>query len=117
MSSADLIQDFGQTLTVTRYAAGTYTSGTYGAGSTSTFDVVMAIMPLSEKELLAQPDGERTKRQMKGYTTTLLQTVETSQSDKADLVSYEGISYEVQGVERWEGDLPHYRVRLVEKNV
>ena len=114
--SVDLIQDFGKTIAVTRYASGSYTDGTYVDGATASFNVNMAIMPLTEKELMALPEGERTRRQMKGYTTTELHTVETSSSKKADLIAYDSVEFEVQGVEKWEGDLPHYKVRLTEVN-
>lgn len=114
--SGNLIQSFGQLLQVTRFSGGSYVNGSYVAGTSTTFLVIMAIMPLTEKELLALPEGERTRRQMKGYLVEELKTVDTSDSKKADRVTYDGVDFEVQGVEKWDGDLPHYKVRLAEAN-
>ena len=114
--SGSLISSYGQTLSVTRYAAGSYSGGTFSNGASSTFDIVMVIQPLSEKELLALPEGERTRRQMKGYTITKLNTVDLATGARADRITYDGTTFEVQGVSRWEGDLPHYKIRCAEVN-
>lgn len=120
MSASDLISDFGQTVTITRYAAGTNVNGEYVAGAASTFDVVMSIQPLNGRDLLQLPEGQRTRNFLKGYCATELLTVNIPAGLKADLVTVAGKNYEVQGVEHWqfqESDIePYWKVMLAEVN-
>ena len=94
---------------------GGYIDGIYQDGATSTFDVIMSIQPLMGKEVEKLPEGERTRRYVKGYTTTRLYTTKESESQKADRVAYDGTNFEVQAAERWiDGNLHHYKTMMAE---
>jgi len=98
-------------------ASGGYVDGEFEAGIEETFEIEISMQPLGGKELLLMSEGERTKRYMKGYTATELQTAEQSSAQKADRVAYNGTIFEVQKIERWmETDLNHYEVLFAEVN-
>ncbi len=120
MSAEDLIENFSETVTVNRESAGTYSSGVYVPGSSSLFAIQMSVQPLSGKELLNLPEAQRTRRQIKGYTATELFTASEALSQKADIVSYDDSTFEVQDVEQWEGSsnaLNFWKVRMAEVNL
>ena len=102
MSAGALIARFGKPLTVTRYAAGSYSNGNYVNGATSTFSIIMSVQPINGRELIYLPEGQRTRQFLTGYTETLLQTANQEAGTKADVVAYNGRNYEVQRVEYWE---------------
>ena len=97
--------------------SGGFIDGVYQEGATSTFDIVMSVQPLNGKELEILAQGERTKRFVKGYTTTRLYTVKENDSKRADVVAYDDTRFEVQSVERWvDGNLQHYKTFMAEVN-
>ena len=97
--------------------SGGFIEGVYQEGATSTFDIVMSVQPLNGKELEILAQGERTKRFVKGYTTTRLYTVKENDSKRADVVAYDDTRFEVQSVERWvDGNLQHYKTFMAEVN-
>jgi len=120
MSIETLIQAFGKTVTVTRFSAGGYVDGTYIAGGTTVLSPIMSIQPMGGKELLNLPEAQRTKRFVRGYTDTELFTADQVPSKKADLVESEGVTFEVQKVERWfsEGNSiqPFFKILMAEEN-
>lgn len=120
MSITEIISDFGRDLVATRFDAGSYVNGTYVPGSTNSIDIVMSVQPLNGKELMILPEGERTKNYVRGYTDTQLYTAQQSDSKKADRVSVDDVVYEVQKVEKWEGNemelQPYWKVMMAEVN-
>lgn len=113
----DLIAEFGQFYTVTRYGTGAYVNGLYVPGSTSTFQAMMSIQPVKGPELLKLQEGERTRNFMKGYSDTQLFTARQSPSAKADRVTFQGIVFEVQISDPWNPtDFDHWKVLLAEVN-
>lgn len=121
MSIAALIASFGRPLTVIRYAAGAYGSnGAYQPGATSTLSIVMSVQPLNGRELMLLPEGERTKQYVRGYTNTQLYTAQQSSSKKADRISVDGVTFEVQKIEKWESASmsiqPYWKVVMAEVN-
>lgn len=117
MATADLLTLMaGTDLTVTRYGTGPFVNGTYVAGATSTFTALMCVQPANDRDLINQEQAQRSKRWLKGYTDTELNTVITSSSNKADRVSFGGKDFEVQHVEQWPGDLNHWKVLMCEVN-
>jgi hypothetical protein len=121
MSIAALIASFGRPLTVTRYAAGAYDSnGAYQPGATSTINIIMSVQPLNGRELILLPEGERTKQYVRGYTNTQLYTAQQAASKKADQTSIDGVTFEVQKVEKWEATnmniQPYWKIVMAEVN-
>lgn len=101
MSAGDLIASKGEDVTLTRYAAGSYVNGTYVPGATAVSTIKMSVQPVRGEELLNLPEAQRTSKMMKGYSAVLLHTAKTSPSEKADLITWQGVQYEVQAVEQW----------------
>jgi len=122
MSASALIARFGRTFTVTRFAAGTNSRGYYVPATAipATFDVEMSIQPMTGKELLNLPEGQRTRAHRKGYCATELFTANKDAGIRADLVNVDGRMFEVQNVEFWESDIniidPYWKVVLAEVN-
>jgi hypothetical protein len=103
MKSMGLISRFGSTFTVLRYNPGQYIKGHWvGGASMDEFEIIASIQPLTGRELMEQPEGERTRDQIKLYTTSGLHTAVESQQMKADIVVYKNKQYEVTKVESWD---------------
>lgn len=96
-----------EAITVTRTAVGSYVAGRYVPGSAQDMDAAGNIQPLTGKELLQLPEGERQRQAKKIYTAFAL--------ENGDVVTRaDGIRYEVQAVEDWtEFNQPHYKARLM----
>ncbi|HEX5034653.1 MAG TPA: hypothetical protein VFW62_09250 [bacterium] len=116
MSGAALIGHFGQARTVRRRAPGDYVAGTYQPGAESSFSAVLSVQPLSDKERLNLPEGQRNKRILKGYSDTALQVADEATKTMGDRVQFDGTDFEVTRVETWPGDLSHWKVELAEVN-
>ena len=100
------------TYTVTRTGGGTYSSGVYTAGSTSTFDITASVQPVSGRDLQVLPEGQHGNEVRVIYTTTELRT--RNPTNAGDKISIGSEDWEVFRFERWEafglnlsGD--HYR--------
>lgn len=122
MSAVNLIEKYGDDVVVTRYSAGgDYVDGTFIAGSTSEIETVMSIQPLNGRELINLPEAQRTRQMMKGYASIELFTATQSTSKKADLITYQSKTYEVQSVEAWRSTAstiaPYWKVLLAEVNI
>lgn len=102
-------------LTVTRTAAGTYVDGVWTPGATSTFGIEGSLQPMSGRELLLLPEGERAAARWKLYTETALLTADEAAQTEADRVSWNGRSLVVVRVNDYShvGMLEHYRCELV----
>jgi hypothetical protein len=90
------------TLTATRRAAGT-TDGRGRAveGATSTFPLQGSVQPVTGRDLLRLPEGLRTRELVAIISATELHTANAAAGTVADVVAYQGASYEVQSVEDW----------------
>lgn len=120
MSATDLIEEFAEDVTLTRYGTGGYENGSYAAGSTSVSSIRMSVQPLGGRDLLNLPEAQRTKIMMKGYCADQLLTAQSSPSQKADVITHNGIDYEVQAVEPWTSGgstiAPFWKVTLAGLN-
>lgn len=120
MSAKDLIESFGDTVSVYPQAQGDFedSEGEWvKPDPLPPFETIMSIQPMSGRDLMNLPEGQRTKNFMVGYASVELKTVGPKRN--ADRVLYRGRMYEVQRVEEWrdgEGDLDHWRVTLAEAN-
>ncbi len=76
--------------------------------------VSATVQPLSGHDLLILPEGERTTERIWLYTDTELQTASGAQGTTPDVVTWRGIQYQVQRVDRWqETALAHFRAMAV----
>lgn len=105
-----------RTLTVRRYAAGTYSTitGKWVEGGTNDFTISASVQPLRGKEVELLPEARRESQSYKLYTDIQLLTVDTSNSKNPDRVQINGTWHEVLIVEDWQNDLiNHYKIVVV----
>jgi len=98
-----------ETVAVKRYAT-TYTKGRPVKTLSSSFTARGNIQPLSGKEVLQLPEGDRTSENLWMYTAT-----EIAVNDE---ITRLGKVYEARESQNWstQGMLQHYKVRLVKKD-
>lgn len=88
-------------ITVTRSVAGVYTSGRWVPGATSPVTVRASVQPATPKQLERLPEGLRTKAGVSVWSTTALRTADEATGLVADVIAWDGASWEVQQVEHW----------------
>lgn len=116
-AGADLIAEYGQLYTVTRFGAGAWVNGYFVPGSSVTIDVMMSIQPLNGTELVNLPEAQRTRRTVKAYSADRLFTSDQIAGTAADRVAYDGRVFEVHDCQNWTPmDLDHWKCVLVEVN-
>jgi hypothetical protein len=83
---------------VTRPGPGSYVEGEWVNGASTTFPTLISIQYLTLRELMALPEGERTKERVKFYSLVPLQPAVNlpDQKQKGDQFAYNGRIYEVQ---------------------
>lgn len=87
-------------------------SSSYGRvvpGTPSTFSANAAVQPLSPRERLLLPEGERTKEKIKIYSTTQLRIGSPDAGTIGDRFTHNGVLFEVDAEAAWSGDGSHYR--------
>ena len=99
------------TLTINRpQNDGEYVNGWWVEPVVDTFDVKANIQPLRGQELENLPEAQRTKKAIRVYVETKLQTASESDAQRADRFELLGHTYEIWQVEDWfNTDLPHYK--------
>ena len=106
-----------QPLGDTETASGGYVDGDYQDGATTTFTAVISLQPITGQELVLLKEGNRSKRYLRGYTSTRLFTETESSASNADRIEYDSQIFEVLEVEKWTPmDLNHYSVLLAQVN-
>lgn len=120
MNTAALIAKFAAPIgpvTVTRFTPGARANGVYTPGVPDIIpDVFISIQPLSGRELLSLPEGDRTRNWMKGYSAIQLFTADQSEAKKADLVEFQGKQFEVRESQPWVWADSHWKIRIAEVN-
>jgi len=103
------------TYTVTRRAAGNYSTGTFVPGVESQFEIEGSVQPLSGSELLLLPEGERVRARCKMYSHAELKTASVKDKTLADRVGVEERDLEVHSVSEFRnsGALSHFKYVLV----
>lgn len=109
LEALDIIEDLGQsTYTVTRRAAASFTNGIATAGATSTITIAAAVWPATGRELQRLPELRRTLETRAGVTTTQLLTGGQGSANEADLISIDGVLWEVQQCQTWDPNDPTF---------
>jgi len=99
-----------QTVTLSRYAIGSRgTDGRFVPGTPTTSSIEATVQPANGRDMQTLPEGERQKRGIKLYTTTLLYLADQDAKRLADRIAYEGESFEVRHVEEQPRIIPHYK--------
>ena len=94
-------------------ADGTYVEGNYVPGRKATLRIRGSLQPLSPREVLQLPEGERVRASWKLYTDGTLITSREAGERQADTVVIRGEEHKVMSVERWEGTaIPYWKAIL-----
>lgn len=102
MDAADLIASFMTgTYTVTRRARGTFLAGRPVPGVATTFAIVASVQSAAGRDLMRLPELRRSVDTCVIYTVTELEVGAQDGTNESDVVSIDGISWEVQHVEAW----------------
>jgi hypothetical protein len=80
--------------------ATTYLDGVRVPPSTTASTILALVTPTSGRQLERLPEGLRSNETITIYTKTQLQTV--APTAEPDVVIYNGASYQVESVERWQ---------------
>lgn len=102
MDIAGLIASFATgTYTVTRRGPSEVVRGRVQEPSSSTFTIVAAISPASGRDLERLPEGRMDSETRTLFTATELRVGGQDQPYQADLVTVDGVQWEVQHAETW----------------
>jgi len=96
-------------VTLTVWAAGSYVSGRWVAGSSSTAPITASVQPAGPRDLLHLPEGDRTKGAVKIYTDAELSEGDESAGLVPDQITWNGEQWEVQKVWRHALGLGHHK--------
>jgi len=100
-----------ESLTRRRYAAGERgTDGRWEQGDATDATIRASVQPASDDDLKTLPEGERTRRAKRIYTSSELRLVDQDAGTSADQVQVDGDWYEVRLIQRERSLLAHYRV-------
>ena len=114
-----VINRFASTFQYVTPGAGAYdANGRWQAGTDpAPVDFKASIQPMSGRELMLLPEGERTHDRIRIYTDVKLTVAIPAQNQKGTRVSYDGRDWEVQSAFQWDlNDYPYYKylAQLVE---
>lgn len=117
MDLADLVDSFSTkpgsgTYPVTRRLSSTFVNGrAVPDPSPTTVQIVASVQPASGRDLLRLPEARRDNETRILFTVTKLWTGDQGGTYEADIVTVDGIAWEVQHVESWiqPGGDPVYR--------
>lgn len=97
---ADVVESFSADYSVARSALATYdVHGDPVAGASSSFSIRACVQPVSGRDLQRVPEGWRTQELITLFTPTELRT--KTGMNEPDVVTVNGVAYQVQQVERW----------------
>jgi len=108
-----------QTVTVTRWSAGSYDSnGRFVDGSQSTIAITASVQPASPQDLIHVEEGNRTKDVIVAWTETELTPGNEALGTIPDHITWQGNLYECHKVERFNmGALPHYKAIAIRHQI
>lgn len=104
-----------ETLSVKRYAAGSWVEGRFVRGDESTTQILASVQPLSPNEIVKLPEHMRNRETLKIYTGDRLFLGDEKSGKSGDIITHDGREFEVQKVENWHigTNLQHYKAYAV----
>lgn len=112
IDAPDMIASFGGTYTVHRRAAGTFSGGIAVPGATSTLSVLACFWPASGRDLERLPELRYSTEVRMGVCDTALLVGGQGSANEADLVTIDGVLWEVQSVGSWMNAPAFYSVAV-----
>lgn len=99
---SDAVLSMSVQCTVTRFLPTPVVAGRkQGEPRKETFDILASVQPVNTKQLQLLPEGQRSEGAVVVYSVERLCTAAISKVKVADLVTYEGVDYEVQTFQDW----------------
>lgn len=96
--SASLIARFGRSVTIQSSAAGSYVDGVWVQPARTSFGITASVQPMTPKEVLLLPEGDRQKETMKLYSTYRFKVQKDGSMEQSDQVVIDGRTYMVIAV-------------------
>lgn len=93
--SASLIARFGRPVTVQSSVPGSYVDGIWVQPARTNFTITASVQPMTPKEVLLLPEGDRQKETMKLYSTYRFKTQKDGTMETSDYVVIDGRTYMV----------------------
>lgn len=120
----DMLSELGgQTYSVSRMTtAGSYSTslvtggGDWVPGTVAAVSLFALVQPVSSKEALLIPEGMRNRGKYMVWSEAVLYPALEAGQRSADVITIEGEPFEVFDVQKWGGDLPHYRSIVLREN-
>ena len=115
MNLSSIITNLGATsYIVTRLASNGYTDGRRNAPTSSTLTVLAMVQPLAGRELDRMPEGLQDKELRAVWTEADLKVTVVGGDNEPDVITIDGVPYQVQTVENWS-QLGNYRRYIAAK--
>jgi len=114
VNAVALIAAFGEDVTITRFLPGAYVDGIWQEAQDAQFEATMSVQPVTDRELENLPEGRRSGSVNKCYIASDIFTIDARTQRNPDRVSWQGRTYELIEVQRWRGDLGHWKGFLAE---
>ena len=105
----------GKIYSVTRSSPGSYSSsqvsggGLFLPGGVSVINVTALIQPITDREAALLPEGARQRQGFVVWTEDPLFVDKEMGLERADVITIDGEKHSVVKVQKWGGDIPHYR--------
>ena len=97
-------------ITRTSYAAGTRDSnGAWVQGAAATTTIYGSPQPATDEDMQSLPEGERRRSGKRVYTPTALHTVDQVAGKSADVLTIDGVAWQVRRCDRQRSVIPHYK--------
>jgi hypothetical protein len=93
--SADLISRFGRPVIVQSSPAGSYVDGIWVEPVRTNSTIIASVQPMTPKEVMLLPEGDRQKEAMKLYSTYQFKTQKDGTMETSDYVLIDGRTYMV----------------------
>lgn len=100
------------TISRSRFAAGKWENGRFVKGTATIDSIKASVQPLRPNEALLLPEGRRTTEAVKIYSDERLFTTDENGATAADIITIDGVRYEVHFTEAWNldsSDQEHYK--------
>lgn len=107
---------FTETYPLIRATAGAHVKGKYVPGTPTNTTIVANWQPLSGAELLNLPELQRKRKSIMLYSEKEIRGINEVAGVPADIITIDGLNYEVQKVKYYKELCEHYEAVALEVN-
>lgn len=113
---ARYVQMASESVTLKRTPAGAYDEhGRYIELEPEETTIQASVQPAKQGELVRLPEGRRVRGGVKIFTTTELFTASVEDQRQPDIIVWQGVEWEVDAVDNWEGPGEYYKALATRK--